>query len=388
MSLIGWLTVAGAVLLGGCQTIVPRGPARPAQPPAETRKPEQPQIDAGIPVDVERNRVALLVPLSGANAGVGRSLANATQMAVLDSRSDRIRITTYDTGQGAERAARQAVADGNRLILGPLLADDVRVVSPIARAARVPVISFSNDATVAGGGTYVMGYSPAQSIRRVVDYASRRGITSFAGLVPAGLYGQRASTSFLRAVEDDGGKVLSLQTYDRSGTAIAQAVQRLAKNAPYQAVLIADSGGSAAVAAPLLRKSVKGAGVQLLGTELWNTERATLAAPALNGAWFASVSDTLYRQYAVKYRARFNAAPYRLSSLGYDAVLLTVRIMRDWPAGTPFPEARLRDKGGFAGIDGAFRFDEDGVAERALEVQEVRGAATTVVSAAPTGFGG
>jgi hypothetical protein len=36
--------------------------------------------------------------------------------------------------------------------------------------------------------------APAQSIERVVDYARGRGVTTFAGLVPNGLYGERAST--------------------------------------------------------------------------------------------------------------------------------------------------------------------------------------------------
>ena len=387
LSLLGMLAMAGAALLGGCQTVVPRGPAGPAQPPVATAPSEQaPPIDAGIPTDTQRHRVALLVPLTGSNGGVGRSLGNATQMAILDSRSEQIRVTTYDTNLGAARAVRQALADGNKLILGPLLADDVRIVTPIAHQAGVPVIAFSNDASVAGRGAYVMGYSPAQSIERVVDYAKGRGITSFGGLVPSGLYGDRASTSLLRAVENSGGKVLSLQTYDRSAASISAAVGRLTKAGPVQAVLIADSGGYAATAVPLIRRSGS-SGAQIMGTELWNAETAAIAAPALNGAWFASVSDGLYRQYATKYRARFGAAPYRLSSLGYDAVLLTVRIMRDWPIGTPFPEDRLSDRGGFAGIDGAFRFSRDGVAERALEVQEIRGGTTTIVSPAPAGFG-
>jgi hypothetical protein len=111
------------------------------------------------------------------------------------------------------------------------------------------------------------------------------------------------------------------------------------------------------------------------------------ANPALRGAWFASVSDNLYRQLAVKYRARFGATPFRLSSLGYDAVLLTVRIARDWTPGTQFPASRLRDPGGFSGIDGAFRFNRAGVAERALEVAEVGAGAFTVADPAPRGFG-
>ena len=127
---------------------------------------------------------------------------------------------------------------------------------------------------------------------------------------------------------------------------------------------------------------------RILGTELWNTDSAIGAKAALAGAWFASVPDNYYRQYATKYRARFGAAPYRLSTLGYDAVLLTVRIARDWRPGDEFPEARLTERDGFAGLDGAFRFGRDGVAERALEVQEVRGGTTVTVSPAPANFQG
>jgi len=382
-------TGALAGLLAACQTVVPRGvePPPPARPAATRPAPAaEPAVDAGIPRDAERHRVALLVPLSGANAGVGRSIANATQLALLDTGSTTVRVTTYDTASGAGVAAQRAIAEGARLILGPLLAEDVRAVSPLARAARVPVIAFSNDAGAAADGTFLMGYAPAQSIERVVAFARGRGVASFAGLVPNGLYGERASTAFLRSVEGAGGQVVSLQTYARTPGTVAAAVARLNAKAPYGAVLIADGGAAAAAAAPLVKRGA-GASTRLLGTELWNSEAGIGARTALNGAWFASVSDTLYRQYAAKYRARYGAAPYRLSSLGYDAVLLTVRIARDWRVGNGFPEVRLRDGDGFAGIDGAFRFGRDGVAERALEVQEVRGGTTVTVSPAPAGFG-
>ncbi|WP_298090783.1 penicillin-binding protein activator [uncultured Sphingomonas sp.] len=382
-----WMALAAACLLGACQTLVPRGPVE-APPPREATRPaeEAPTVEAGIPRDTARNRVALLVPLSGSNAGVGQSIANATMLALLDTQNDKVRITNYDTATGAAAAAQRAIAEGAQLILGPLLSDDVRAVAPIARAARVPVVSFSNDAGVGGNGTYLMGYAPGQSIERVVAFARERGVTSFAGLVPNGLYGERASTAFLRAVEGAGGQVVSLQPYGRVAGGIAGAAQRLAAKAPYDAVLIADGGAAAAAAAPVIKRG-PGANTRLLGTELWNSEASIASRAPLSGAWFASVSNNLYRQYATKYRARFGAAPYRLSSLGYDSVLLTVRIARDWKVGSPFPEARLRDQDGFAGIDGAFRFGRDGVAERALEVQEIRGGTTVTVSPAPTGFG-
>ena len=379
-------SIAGALILSGCQSVVPRrsGPVAPPPPRAVQDQPQR--VEPGIPTDTSRHRVALLVPLSGPAGGFGQSLANATQMALLDTKNEQVRITTYDTVGGAAAAAQKALADGNRLILGPLLAEDVRAVAPIARRAGVPVVSFSNDSTAAGNGAYTMGYIPGQSIERVVQYAKGQGISDFAGLVPNGTYGQRASTAFLRAVESAGGQVLTLQTYDRTPGSMTNAISRMARNSPYQAVLIADAGTTAAAAVPLIRKNGS-AGVHVLGTELWTSEGSIAGKPALAGAWFAGVSDGLYRQYAAKYRARFGVGPYRMSSLGYDAVLLTVRIARDWPMNAPFPEERLRDRDGFAGIDGAFRFGRDDVAERALEVKELRSGTIIVVSPAPSGFG-
>ncbi|OQW43804.1 MAG: ABC transporter substrate-binding protein [Proteobacteria bacterium SG_bin6] len=380
------LAIGLGLALSACQTVVPRGPAPGPQRPTTTAPDSaQPRVDSAIPQDTERQRIALLVPLSGPNAAVGQSLANATQLAILDTKTDRVRITSYDTNRGAAVATQQALADGNRLILGPLLAEDVRIAAPLAKRAGVPIIAFSNDVSVAGDGVYLLGYAPQQSIERVVRYAASKGIKDFAGLVPNGLYGERAATAMLRAVEATGGQVLALQTYDRQPGSLNGAILRLARNSPYRAVLIADSGAASALAVPLIRKN-GGQGAQILGTDLWNTETSIAANPALAGAWYASVSNSLYRQYAQKYRARFGTAPFRLSSLAYDGVLLTVRIARDWRVGTPFPVGALADKGGFAGLDGAFRFGPDGVAERALEVQEIRGGASVTVSPAPSGF--
>ena len=296
----------GLVLLLGACKVVPKAPPVTIAPPPP--RVEEPVVTPGLPSDAERHRVALLVPLTGPNAGVGTSISNAANLAVLDTGASRIRVTMYDTGPGAAAAAQKAIAEGNRLILGPLLAEDVRIVAPIARAAKVPVISFSNDTSVAGNGVYLMGYTPSQSIGRVVDYARSKGVTRFAGLVPAGLYGTRASTAFLRAVEGAGGQVTSLQTFDRTQVSINAAITRLSQGSPYEAVLIADGATTAVRIAPIVRAK-GGAGARLLGTELWNTDGALGASAALRGAWFASVSDGLYNQLATKYRARFGRSP-------------------------------------------------------------------------------
>ncbi|MFT3966692.1 MAG: penicillin-binding protein activator [Sphingobium sp.] len=375
--------LAALTLLAGC-AVVPK-PDRGAAPPPP---PKGPDVVSPLPTDTARHRVALLVPISGANAGVGRSIANATTMALFDTRTEKVRITTYDTAAagGVAAAARKALAEGNRLILGPLTAEDVRAAAPLARSAGVPMLSFSNDVTVAAPGTFLMGYIPAQSVERVVTYARERGATNFAALVPKGIYGERAGATFLNTVRARGGTVVAMESFDRSPGAVAAAVKRLQAASSYDALLIADLGRVAVQAAPLVRAGPSGK-ARILGTELWNTDQTITASPALRGAWFASVSDALYRQFSTKYRARYQSAPYRLASLGYDAVLLTVRIADEWKPGTPFPNGRLTAPDGFSGLDGVFRFRDNGVAERALEVSEVANGTVTVVDPAPRGFG-
>ena len=375
--------MGAALFLAACQSIVPKAPA-PTTPTAPTR-PTTPEVVQGLPTDAARHRVALLVPMSGANAGVGQSIANATTLALLDTKTDKVRITTYDTALGAAAAVNKALADGNRLILGPLLAEDARVVGPIAARANVPVISFSNDSSVAGNGVYIMGYNPNQSIERVVDFAKSKGLSQFGALVPRGTYGERAGNAMLRAVEQAGGTVVSMQTFDRSAGSISAAVKKLQASSSYDALLIADSGRVALQVAPILRKN-GGGSARLLGTELWNAEPSLASNPALRGAWFSAVSDNRYKRFVDSYEARFGSQPYRIATLGYDAVLLTLRVARDWRVGRDFPDGALRNEDGFLGLDGAFRFHRNGLVERAFEVREVRDGSVVVIENAPARF--
>lgn len=378
--------LAGAVLaVAGCQ-VIPRRPPPPAPAPVPTPTPSQPRTP-GLPDQETRNRVAVLVPLSGPNGGVGRSISNAANLALLDTGGEVIRITIYDTtAGGAVAAANQALADGNGLFLGPLMAEDVEAVAPLARRANVPVIAFSNNVGIAGNGVYVMGFDPAQAVDRVVGYARGQGATRFAGLAPNGDYGRRASQALIAAVERSGGRMVAMQNYDRTPVSLRGAVQRLTGQSGYDAVLIADNGEFAQQAAPLIR-SGPSAQARILGTELWKTEPTLARQAPLRGALFATVSDTLFNQLRTRYRARYGLTPYRLASLGYDATLLAIRIGKDWPVGRRFPANALLDPEGFVGVDGTFRFGRDGVAERTLEVQQIGAGGFTTVSPAPRSFG-
>lgn len=374
------LAIGAAVLLAGCK-VIPTGPVSTPGPTPTPGPVVQP-----LPADTDRHRVALLVPMSGPNTAVGQSIANATTMALLDTSADNLRITTYDTGPGARAAARRAVAEGNKLILGPLMSDEVTQVLSEARPASVPLITFSNDSAVAGPDVFVVGQAPEQSIERTVDYARRKGARRFAAIVPEGEYGARAAAAFRASVASTGGTLAGVETYSRGNTSIVSAATRLQQRGGFDTVLIADGARVAAQAAGILRPRGTGS-TRILGPELWSGESDVTRSAALRGAWFSAISDARFRRFSDSYKGRFGAQPYRVSTLGYDGVLLALRIARDWKPGRTFPTARLRDAGGFLGLDGAFRFGRTGVVERAMEVREVRDGQVAVVEAAPAKFG-
>jgi branched-chain amino acid transport system substrate-binding protein len=365
------LVLASVVLLAACAT-APRGGKGP--PPVVSED----ALDG-------MHRVALLLPVTGPDGDVGQSIANATALALADTKATNIRMITYDTSTGVAAAAKRAVADGNKVILGPLRGDDVVEAAAVARTAAVPIISFSNDVGVAGQNVFLLGHLPNQSIDRVVRYARSQGYNRIAGVVSTNVYGQRAQSNLTSAVRSAGGTLVAIEESDGTTASADAAARRLAKLGQIDAVLIADSGRAGVVLVPALRRNGM-RNAKILGTDLWNIDGSLAGNPAMYGGWFASVSDTLYTQYAAKYRARFGKAPLRLSSLGYDSVLLIARVARDWRPGTKFPVAQLTDPQGFIGVDGAFRFMPNGLTERMLEVQEIQSGKFVTISPAPTQF--
>lgn len=379
----GFAVIAATVLLAGCK-IIPSTPTEPVSGPTPepTTAPSENALPSG---DDTRHRIALLVPMSGENGPVGNAIANAATMAILDTSATNLRITTYDTASGAREAARKAISDGNKLILGPLVAENVPQVLAEARPADVAVITFSNDASLSGPDVFVMGQIPAQSVERTVDYARLNGSSNFAAIVPDGEYGKQVEAAFSTAVVNAGGKMIATERYDRGNTSIVSAAQRLRQRGGFDTVLIADGSRLTAMAANELKPGGKGSAL-LLGTELLSGEAGVTRTPAMRGMLFSAISDTRFKRFSDSYKERFGEQPFRIATLGYDGILLTLRVARNWTVGRNFPVNQLREDGGFLGLDGPFRFKRNGVIERAMEVREIRDGQVVIVSPAPTTF--
>src|SRR5580704_5962003 len=399
-SLAGLLGTAG-LLLGGCSgsssffnSLPTLGSSSP--PPQEGGAPPPPptqQASAGNVIGSGQVRAALILPLSaGGNAGVaGQAMRNAADMALSEFNGANVQILVFDDAgnpDSARQAAQQALSQGAEIILGPLFAQSVSTVGQVARASNIPVIAFSTDANVASNGIYLLSFLPETDVERIVQYTSSVGRHSYAALIPDNPYGTVVEAAFKQAVARRNGQIVALERYPHDKAGMAGPVRNVAEVASrVEAIFIPDGGDAVPdVVQGLTSNGVNTKRVQLLGTGLRDDPRIS-SAPGLDGGWYAAPDGSGFRAFAERYRTHYKQEPVRTSTLAYDAVALIAALVKT-QGPQRFAQQVLTNPSGFTGIDGLFRFRQDGTNDRGLAVLRVTATGTQAISPAPKAFGG
>jgi ABC-type branched-subunit amino acid transport system substrate-binding protein len=232
-----------------------------------------------------------------------------------------------------------------------------------------------------------MGLGVQTQVRRVADYALSRGIRRFASFTPATSYGEQASQALRDAITTRGGTMVAAERFGFVGGNLTGGAGRVAQ------AIAADSGTTAVllpVAGPPVEAATKALATtdpdakkaQLIGTGVWDTPDIA-AESNLAGAWFAAPDPGRRAAFERKYTAVHGKPPHRLATLAYDAVNMAAQLARSRPGGN-FSAAGLTEPQGFNGLDGLFRFRQDGRVERALAVLEIGNERVRVVDPAPS----
>jgi len=380
----------GAPLLSACAG-VQQSLSQFSNPFSSSETPTAPAGPAQQPVAIGNGqvKVGLILPMSASgNAGVAaQSMKNAAEMALAEFQNPNIQLLIKDDGgsaQGAQGGVQQAVDEGAQIILGPLFALSVPAVAQVARARSIPVIAFSTDSSVAGRGVYLLSFLPESDVSRIVEYSASIGKKSFAAMLPENAYGNVVEVAFKNAVSRRGGRVVAFEKYGADRAAAARNVAQQLGQA--DALLIADDGDSVVATADAL--TAAGANlrnIQLLGTGLWDNPRV-FHSPNLQGGLYAAPDPAGFRAFSGRYRTRYGGEPVRTATLAYDAVALVAALARTQGPQRFSPDV-LTNPSGFAGIDGLFRFRQDGTNERGLAVMRVGGSGGVPVAGSPKSFG-
>ncbi len=424
--------ILGGILLSACTTTQP-GPHYPGpqNPGSQGQAPGQrPDVDASEPQEPDDEdpelepeqedeiiglspafmagkdirRIAILLPFSARSSVLrseAASMLQAAEMSVFDKDDDNILLIALDskgTPEGAKIAAHTAIDQGADVIIGPVLAGSVKAAGTAARQSGVPVIGFSTDTSVSGGGVYLLSFPPEAEVRRITKFATEAGASKFAFLGPNSTYGRRVLNAYQSEVRRMDGVMAGVETYAGKDITVMQepaarlaglfpSPEETAENPefedPYHVVLLPEGGTALRSLAPLLTfYNENTRHVQIMGTGLWNRDEAA-KEPALAGGIFAGPDLDGKNIFNANFDALYGDEPSRLASLAYDGLSIAAFVAAGVDNENDDRIERLIDPAGFFGVDGLVRFTPFGMPERGLAVYQIKGGQFVVIDPAP-----
>lgn len=332
--------------------------------PTATGAQTGPMIDPSQPV-----QVALLVPGGSGDPNydyMSRSMANAARMAVADAQGARIDLRVYESGDDAGQAvamANKAVAEGAKVIVGPLHGESANAVGNAVRG-RVNVLSFSNNADIAGGNLFVLGNTFGNTADRLVSYGVKQGLRRFLIVHENDVAGQLGGAAIEGAIARNRGTMVGKTGHGLSRAemdAIAPTIARAAAQNQAQALFLTGNHAEALpeITAALANAGVSSRSIQLMGLTRWDVPASRAGLPQLQNGWFAVPDLGRMAAFNARYRAAYGENPHDLATLAYDGVSAIAANVRAGRANA-VTTAGLTRGAGFAGIQGPFRLRPDG----------------------------
>ncbi|NRB04275.1 MAG: penicillin-binding protein activator [Rhodobacteraceae bacterium] len=356
-------------------------------------------LGSGLGIDTSKPvPVALLVPKGSGTEGdqvLAQSLENAARLAIADLEGVAIDLRVYDTAADAATAAAQATAavnDGARIILGPVYAEAANAAGVAVASSGVNVLSFSNNASIAGGNVFVLGPTFDNTANRLVSYAQRQGKSNIAVVHGENVAGQLGRNAIQNALAGNGATFAGSASYPLSQQGVVQAIPQIRtvveSSGADSVFLTAPSSG----ALPLLTQLMPEAGVsnetvQYIGLTRWDIPPQTLALPGVQGGWFALPDPNRSAAFGQRYQTTYGGAPHPIGGLAYDGIAAIGALVSQGDSDA-LSRASLIQGAGYQGATGIFRLRADGSNERGLAVATIQEQQVVVIEPAPQAFGG
>ncbi|WP_299566899.1 penicillin-binding protein activator [uncultured Sulfitobacter sp.] len=351
-----------------------------------------PRIDTSAPVPV-----ALLVPRGGSASDnlLAQNLENAARLAIRDLGGVQIDLRVYGTaGQAATaaNAASQAVADGAKIILGPVYGEAANAAGVAVAASGVNVLSFSNNTTIAGGNVFVLGPTFDNTANRLVRYAKRAGKDKIVVVHANDIGGQLGRNAIQQAIAANGATLAGSVDYALSQESVQAAIPRVKATMDASGANALFLTANSATALPLFANLLPTAGVtaastQYIGLSRWDIPPQTLALPGIQGGWFALPDPGASAAFAQRYNAAYGDRPLDIAGLAFDGIAAIGSLVKSGKA-TALTAGALTQNAGFRGASGIFRLRPNGTNERGLAVAAVQNNRVVLLEGAPKAFGG
>ena len=372
--------------------------------------------------------IAVLLPLSGNNAQIGKSIRASVEMAVLERNSDNVSVSFYDTVPDIHNTITNVLMTSPDAIIGPLFANDAKALRN-AKPASLPVLSFTSDANAIGDGVMTMALMPTNSVEEIVKQMKSDDAKKFIIIAPdnksghlmAGtakaaaeiyempligifFYTEKDSESIKNAASSASMYNARTMAHTRARQIISDILTsenltpieksnlntqltKLEKtetvgNVPYDAILFLGNGDDTKALASFLRYyNIGSRDAAFYGTTMW--DGSDIASDyTLSGAKYATLPDTDTR-FSATYETIMGTKPNHLSGFGYDATNLVMNMLSSNKTNAEY----LLSPSGYIGTDGLFKIKQNGNNERALRIMKLNGTGTpTEIRRSATNF--
>lgn len=363
---------------------------------------------------VRQGVLGVLLPLSGPFSIYGKAVLKGIQVGMgmggdpLGKPGLELLIRDTQGSADAAAAALEDLANHEKVmgIIGPVSSKAAGAAAKKAQEAGVPIITLSQREGIVEAGDMVFRnlLTPTQEIDGLLDAAvNQMGLNRFGILYPDNAYGRYCMNAFWNRLEQMGGTVTAVESYQPDQTDFADQIKKMVglyhprpasltrpseegrksednegighpeKPEPiidFDAIFIPDTFERVAMIAPQLAFHDV-LGIQLLGTSAWQSPKLIdMAKDYVQGAIFCSgfapnARDSDVQAFVDAYRENFDADPDILAANGYDTIRLLRKLFREGPIRTRSDLAKaVRGCHGFKGVSGTISFDSRGEAER------------------------
>ena len=376
----------------------------------------------------DTHRMAVLLPLSGDSAAVGKTIRTSVEMAVLQNAPKNLTVSFYDTADNTTETINNALAKNPEIIIGPVFSSDAKTLRD-TKPEHLPALSFTSDADALGDGLMTMNLMPTNGVETIVREMKSDDVKQFIILAPdsesgrlmagtaknaAGIYELPLAGIFYyesgnpNSIKNAASAASMHNARTMAHTRARQVLSDILTNErltiveksnlntqleklervdtigriPYDAVLFLGNGDDTKSLASYLRYfDVPARDARFYGTTMWDGSDIAYDTTMM-GAKFATMPD-INPEFTNLYQQISGDMPNRLATFGYDATNMAIGMIYSDKS----TAAYLLDPSGYMGTDGLFRMQPTGASERALRIVELDGSGTPrEIKPAPSDF--
>ena len=346
-------------------------------------------------------KIGVLVPLSGENQQLGKSVLKATQLALFDIGIENIKILPKDSGSNPDDtylSAMQLKNLGAKIIIGPIFYENLKRLDEID---DITFISLTNKTKNLPKNTISFGINVHSQLIAINKYFEKKKISKTLLLFPQSEF----SSIIENSIQDNNfnfykkfsystnpkkitSQIETITDYNQRKINLNARVKKLEKSdllkdkrelkkleqrytlgkVDFESVIIADFGERLkSVLSSFNYADVSSEEVKFFTLNQWFDEEL-FDEMSLKNLFFPSIKQSGFNKFRKKYYEEYKEMPVEISILAYDAFGLIYTLWKK-NSGT-FKIKDFYSKSGFRGLHGEF-FIKNSSSEQKLNIYKI-----------------